>query len=325
MTSLSVFQDRINQELGKAIPKDSQPKELYESMAYTLELGGKRMRPALLLLSCELFGGKIEQAINAALAIELFHNFTLVHDDIMDKAPLRRGKQSVHKKWNESIAILSGDALQVKAVEYLSKTDVKILPELFEIFNKTAMQVCEGQQMDMNYENVDRITAAQYIQMIGLKTAVLLAASLQMGALIGGARKEDAERLYKFGKCLGIAFQLQDDILDVYGDKQKFGKQVGGDIISNKKTYLLLKARDLANPYIEEELSNWIYAPHFDSQEKVTAVTRIYDLLGVRKLAESEVLHYHKRAMEYLHEIPVSEEKKKPLIEFAQQLVVRDN
>jgi geranylgeranyl diphosphate synthase, type II len=324
---INSYQERIAKEIEKFAKQveTQHPKELYAPVNYILSLGGKRMRPALVLAGCELFGGDIERSIHAALAVEVFHNFTLVHDDIMDKAPLRRNKPTVHKKWDDGIAILSGDAMLVQAYQLLCKTGSPVLPQLLEVFSKTAIQVCEGQQLDMNYEKAQRISIPQYLHMIQLKTAVLLAASLKMGALIGNAREEDAQHLYDFGSNIGIAFQLQDDILDVYGD-ERFGKQVGGDIISNKKTWLLLKALEMSagNRYMQEELQQWLFAPDFDPKDKVNAVTDIYNFLGVRKLAEKEMARFYERGLKHLSEIPVSDEIKRPLIDFAESLMARE-
>lgn len=327
MDKISSYQEKIAGEIEKFTKQveAQHPKELYAPVSYILSLGGKRMRPALVLAGCELFGGEADKAMYAALAVEVFHNFTLVHDDIMDKAPLRRNMPTVHKKWDEGIAILSGDAMLVQAYQLLCRTGSPVLPQLLDVFSKTAIQVCEGQQLDMNYEKAHKISIPQYLHMIQLKTAVLLAASLKMGALIGGAREEDAQHLYEFGNNVGIAFQLQDDILDVYGD-ERFGKQVGGDIISNKKTWLLLKALEMSagNRYMTEELQQWIFAPSFEPQEKVRAVTEIYNFLGIRKLAEKEMLRFYERGLKHLSEIPVSDELKKPLVRFAESLMVRE-
>jgi geranylgeranyl diphosphate synthase type II len=244
----------------------------------------------------------------------------------MDKAPLRRGKPTVHVKWNDNIAILSGDAMMVKAYQELCKTDIDLLPFLLDIFSDTAAKVCEGQQLDMNYENLHKVSIPLYIKMIELKTAVLLGGALKMGAIIGGAREEDAQRLYNFGKNLGIAFQLQDDILDVYADAEKFGKQKGGDIIANKKTYLLLKAMEMveSNRFMKEELQLWIAAPQFDAKEKVEAVTNIYNFLNVKELARKEMQKHYTAAIECLIDIPISDEKKNWLIAFADSLMVRE-
>src|SRR5476651_554712 len=264
----------------------TQPPDLYEPISYILSIGGKRMRPALLLMACDLFGGDVNKAVKAALAIEVFHNFTLMHDDIMDKAPLRRGKVTVHERWNPNIAILAGDAMMVEANKLMLQVDDNILRKVMDVFNDTATGVCEGQQFDMSFESRDRVSADEYINMIRLKTSVLLGGALKIGALIGGANDKDADLIYTFGEQLGIAFQLQDDILDVYGDPDKFGKQVGGDIISNKKTWLLIRALELATGSQKTELDNWIGLKQLDNAEKVTAVTAIYNTLNIRGQAE---------------------------------------
>jgi geranylgeranyl diphosphate synthase, type II len=324
LTSLTSLRELIEKELMEA-SGDARlhPEELYAPITYTLSLGGKRTRPLLVLVGCEMFGGDLQSAIHPALAIELFHNFTLLHDDLMDKAPLRRNKPTVHEKWNQNVAVLSGDAMFVKSYQQLCQCDPQLLPKLLEIFNDTALKVCEGQQLDMNYETSHKVSIPQYLKMIELKTAVLLGASLKIGALAGKAREEDAEHLYQFGKNIGIAFQLQDDLLVVYADIDNFGKQQGGDIISNKKTFLLLKSLELANNYLKEELNNWIYAKEFVKEEKVDAVMRIYDFLGIKNLTEKETYKYYERAIEHLNKIPVSEEAKSPLISLTKNLMIR--
>ena len=325
MNTIKKYQELIEEALqGKSY--GANPKELYAPIEYIMSLGGKRMRPVLVLMACDLFDGDIGKALHPALAIELFHNFTLVHDDIMDKAPMRRNQPTVHQKWNDNIAILSGDAMMVRAYQELCKAETAMLPELLEVFSDTAVKVCEGQQFDMNYETVAKVSIPQYIKMIELKTAVLLGGALKIGAIIGKAREEDAQRLYNFGKHTGIAFQLQDDILDVYADAQKFGKQKGGDIIANKKTYLLLKAMEMAesNRYMKEELQQWIAAPHFDAKEKVEAVTNIYNFLNVKELARNEMKKHFELAIACLKEIPANEEKKNALIAFAESLMIRE-
>lgn len=329
VNSTQQFQQLINSGIEKFCSSlNGKPAELYEPLKYILSLGGKRMRPLLSLLACDLFDGNVSDALNPALGIELFHNFSLIHDDIMDNAPLRRNKPTVHQKWNSNIAILSGDAMLVKAYELISASgcDPGRKIEVLKIFNETALKVCEGQQLDMNYEKLPSVAIAQYIKMIELKTAALLGGALKMGAVIGGARPEDADRMYEFGKNIGIAFQLQDDILDVYADEGKFGKQKGGDIIANKKTFLLLKSIELAklNPYKKEELQQWIYAPSFDPQQKVEAVTAIYDFLNVRKLANEEVAGYYNKGIELFNELPCDESKKKNVLKLVESLINRE-
>lgn len=325
MDTIIGYQQQIEQAL-KDKKYGSNPKELYEPIDYVMSLGGKRMRPVFVFVGCDFFGGDTSKAMHAALAIELFHNFTLVHDDIMDKAPLRRNQHTVHEKWNANIAILSGDTLIIKAYQELCKYDTKILPELLEIFNDTAIKICEGQQLDMNYEKLPTISIPQYLKMIELKTAVLLGGSLKIGALVGGADESNAQLLYEFGKHIGIAFQLQDDILDVYADTEKFGKQKGGDIIANKKTYLLLKAMEMAgsNRYLKEELQQWIHAPEFVPHEKVEAITSVYNFLNIKELAHAEMKKQYETALTFLKNIPVDEIKKQKLIAIADSLMVRE-
>ncbi len=325
MNSILDYQQQIEQALANK-KYGSTPKELYEPIEYLMSLGGKRMRPVFVFVGCDLFEGDTSKAIHPALAIELFHNFTLVHDDIMDNAPLRRNQPTVHEKWNENIAILSGDALMVKAYQELCKVDTTILPQLLDIFSATAIMVCEGQQLDMNFEKLPKVSIPQYIKMIELKTAVLLAASLKIGALMGGADEKNAQLLYEFGKHIGIAFQLQDDILDVYASTEKFGKTKGGDIIANKKTFLLLKAMEMAesNRYLKEELQQWIYAPQFDPKEKVEAISSIYNYLNIKELARKAMKEHYDIALTFLHKIPVSEAKKNNLIAIADSLMDRE-
>lgn len=318
----------LQQIIDKAVKETNypaEPKELYEPISYLMSLGGKRLRPALVLMAADLFNGNIDDALSPALAVELFHNFTLMHDDIMDKAPLRRGKPTVHAKWGEAVAILSGDVMFVKAYQMMIQVKPNILSQVLEIFNQTATGVCEGQQIDMNFESRDEVTIPEYVEMIRLKTAVLLGGALKIGALIGEASETDAQHLYNFGENLGIAFQLQDDILDVYGDPEKFGKQVGGDIISNKKTYLLIKALELAKGDVLKELNNWLSLKNFNPEEKVKAVRCIYDQLGIRKLSDSTMQSYASVALTEFELIKVNQENKEVLLEFAEMLVGRQH
>ena len=322
MKELIRYQDYFEDALGR-LDFPPEPAELFEPIRYTLAMGGKRMRPVLVLLGAELMGGKLEDAQNAALAIEVFHNFTLLHDDIMDEAPLRRGMATVHTKWNSNIAILSGDVMLVEAYKLISKTPTSVLPEILNVFNKAATDVCEGQQWDMNFEGQDDVNLSDYLNMIRLKTAVLLGAALQIGALCANAEKQDAQNLYEFGCHLGIAFQLQDDILDVFGDPEIFGKQAGGDILSNKKTYLKLRALEKASTDQSSELKNWYSSKVFDSVEKVTAVTQLFENLNVREDAEMEMRRHYEIALNSLHNVHGSESHKAVLEHFAQELLVR--
>lgn len=328
MSTTEHLQQLINKRVGKfCADLNKQPAELYEPISYVLSLGGKRIRPLLTLLATDLFDGDVNTALDPSLGIELFHNFSLIHDDIMDNAPMRRNKPSVHQKWNANIAILSGDTMLVKAYELLCNSTLtpECKLEVLKIFNETSIKVCEGQQVDMNYEKLQSVTIAQYTKMIELKTAALLSGALKIGAVIGNAKVEDANRIQEFGRNIGIAFQLQDDILDVYGEKEKFGKQKGGDIIANKKTFLLLKSFELSklNPYKKEELQQWVYAPQFDSSQKVEAVTAIYDFLNIRKIAQDEMMNYYNKGIKLLTDIPVNESKKNNLIRLIESLINR--
>lgn len=327
------FQHTINEEIERFSSEISiPPAELYEPIRYMLSLGGKRIRPLFVLMACDLLEGKTENAIHAALAVELFHNFTLVHDDIMDNAPLRRNKPTVHSKWNSSTAILSGDVMMVKAYQLIGRSNLSpdIHNSVLTAFNEMAIKVCEGQQWDLNYEQLYRISIPQYFKMIELKTAVLIAACVKIGALIGGAKEEDAKYLYEFGKNTGMAFQLQDDLLDVYGQEEKFGKQKGGDIIANKKTFLMLKTSDIvsSNPYMREELDQWMGIKTLnekDSSEKVRAVTRIYDFVNIKKITEEEINAYHQKAVVALEKLSAPVEKKRVLIAFTSALLQRES
>ncbi len=291
------------QQLPEHIGTGGAPQELYEPITYILSLGGKRIRPLLSLLAYGLYKNDPESILSQSAAIEVFHNFTLMHDDIMDDAPLRRGKATVHEKWNPNIAILSGDVMLVKAYELLLDTEPNLLKEIIHLFNKTAAEVCEGQQFDMNFEAYDTVSEADYINMIRLKTAVLLGFSLQMGALLAGAEKSDAQKLYDFGMNIGIGFQLKDDLLDVFADQAKFGKQVGGDIISNKKTFLLIKALELAEGENAKSLNYWLEQKEFDKEEKVNAVKEIYRALGIKSLTEKKMHSYFQAGFEQYDQI----------------------
>jgi geranylgeranyl diphosphate synthase type II len=324
MKQLTELQLLINDAVGK-LSYPAYPADLYEPISYILSIGGKRMRPALLLLACDLFGGDVDKAIEPALAIEIFHNFTLMHDDIMDKAPLRRGKATVHEKWNANVAILSGDAMMVEANRMMMKVDDSILRKVLDVFNDTATGVCEGQQIDMSFEQRNDVSIEEYINMIRLKTAVLLGGALKIGSIIGGAALTDAQLIDAFGVNLGIAFQLQDDILDVYGDPEKFGKQVGGDIISDKKTFLLIRALELAKDNQAQTLNHWLNITEFDNAEKVKVVTEIYNELDIRQHAEQAMQTYADKAFAALDAINLPEDHKQYLRDFADGLLVREN
>ena len=323
MTSdLQALVNQINTRLD-SLEYGKEPAELYDPIQYIMSLGGKRLRPVLVLLSYSLFKDDYQKILDPAIAVEVFHNFTLMHDDIMDKAPLRRGKQTVHEKWNESTAILSGDVMLVQAYELLLDTDAD-LRAIIKDFNATAAGVCEGQQLDMNFESLPTVSENEYINMIRLKTAVLLGYSLKLGAILAGRTAEEANALYEFGVDIGIGFQLKDDLLDVYADQAKFGKQVGGDIISNKKTFLLLKALELANPEQKAELQSWINKVHFNPSDKVEAVKEIYAQLGIRELTRSKMQEYYDKGFAALHHLDLSQERKQPMIDFTNYLINRE-
>ena len=323
MHSTSELADIIKSEIEN-LKFDLTPIELYEPIGYTMSLGGKRLRPVLVLMACEMFGGSISKAIYPALGIELFHNFTLIHDDLMDNAPIRRNKPTVYKKWNANIAILSGDAMFAKAYELVAKTDNDSLQRILSVFTQTAIEVCEGQQYDMNYETMNNITIADYIKMIRLKTAVLIAASLKVGALIAGASEEDANSLYKFGENVGLTFQLQDDLLDVYSDVDKFGKTTGGDIVTNKKTYLYLKAFELAQGSDLETLNYYFSTTSIDNIEKINAITAIYNKLNIKQHTKDMMSHYYSQSIECLSKISLDDSEKIFLRKIADDLMDRE-
>lgn len=301
------------------------PNGLYDPIAYVLSMGGKRLRPALVLLACQLFDERIEKALYPALGFEVYHNFTLLHDDVMDKADMRRGKPTVHKKWDENTAILSGDAMIIKAYQLLAKCDASVFKSVFDAFSEAALGVCEGQQYDMEFESRTDVKLTEYLEMIRLKTAVLLAGALKAGALCGGASEKDADLIYKYGIGIGIAFQIKDDLLDVYGDEKKFGKAIGGDIFCNKKTFLLITALEKADESSRKELMAWIAKEQFDRAEKVKAVTAIYDKLDVRTDAEKAMREYYESAITALDMIAVSKTVKQPLYDLAENLLYRED
>ncbi len=319
------FLSLINKTLAEIKYGDS-PAELYDPISYIMSLGGKRMRPIATLMACQLFDPAWQKAIKPAIAVEVFHNFTLMHDDIMDGAPLRRGKPTVHEKWNRDIAILSGDVMLVAAYELMGEVPEKHLKKVLKRFNKTAAEVCEGQQLDMNFATQNNVTEADYINMIRLKTSVLLGFALELGAIIADQADEVSHSLFEIGVNLGLGFQLKDDILDVYGDPEKFGKQVGGDIIENKKTWLMLKAFELsAGKEIGHELKTWIDKKNFDPADKVAAVTAIFNELGIKELAENEMNGYFNTGFGGIDRLKCDFEKKKPLIAFGEYLLGREH
>jgi geranylgeranyl diphosphate synthase, type II len=309
----------INQKYGK------QPVSLYEPIRYLMALGGKRLRPMLTLLSYSLYKKNAKAILPYAVAVEAFHNFTLMHDDIMDKAPLRRGKATVHEKWNTNTAILSGDVMLVKVYEMLLKIDDHMLKTILQAFNKCASEVCEGQQWDMEFEMQRNITELQYLNMIKLKTAVLLGFSLELGARLAGANKKDCKSLNEFGVSIGMGFQLKDDLLDAFGDAKKFGKRVGGDIIANKKTFLLIKALELSNGKQKQNLEYWLGLKKFNKTEKIKAVKDIYDDLGIATLTEKKISNYFTKGFSRLKDLDCSEPAKARLIDFTEQLIGRES
>lgn len=306
----------IEKEISK-LPLGSDPKSLYDPIRYIMKLGGKRLRPLLVLTAYNLYRNDVEKVVKYAAAVEAFHNFTLMHDDIMDKAPLRRGKPTVHEKYNANTAILSGDVMLVKVYDMFLSLPGQQLKDVLGLFNRTAAEVCEGQQMDMDFETMKKVSEKQYLEMIRLKTAVLLGFSLEFGALLAGASDEDRKALYDFGVNIGVGFQLMDDLLDVYGDQKKFGKAVGGDIVSNKKTYLLIKALERKKP----DLNKWLSAKKFDKKKKVAAVTKIYDSLNIRELTQQKADEYFEEGYKSLERL--NNPKKGQLISFAQSLAAR--
>lgn len=325
MNDYKKFLEIINSEIDRVGKNDftKEPKNLYEPIKYTLESGGKRIRPVLCLMAAEMFGEDYQNCINTALGIEIFHNFTLVHDDIMDKSDKRREKNTVHKQWNENIGILSGDAMTALSLFYLIKTK-KNLEKILDIFTKVALEVCEGQQYDMDFESTLDVSENQYLEMIRLKTAVMLAASLKSGAVLANANEEETEKLYDLGVNLGIAFQLQDDLLDVFGDPQKFKKTLCCDIVDNKKTYLLIKALSLANQTQKKELTNWFTIETFDKEDKITAVKNIYKELDIEHITNQKIESYFREANRIFESLNVAAEKKQFLKEGIDMLKGRE-
>jgi len=315
---------KVNAALD-ALPYDRQPMSLYEPVRYVLSLGGKRIRPVLMLMAYNLYREQPDSIMMQALAVETYHNFTLLHDDLMDNADMRRGKTTVHKRWDANKAILSGDGMFALAYHYLAQCDEQYLPQILKLFTITALEICEGQEYDMAFETRNDVKEEEYIEMIRLKTSVLLACSLKMGALLGGASAEDANLLYKCGEQIGLAFQLQDDLLDVYGDSKVFGKAIGGDITENKKTYMLINALDRANEAQRAELMKWIEARDFDRKEKISAVTRLYDAIGIRQLCEDKINFYFSEAHKYLDKVSVSEDLKAALRQYMNQMLNRQS
>lgn len=310
---------------------DRQPQSLYEPIKYVLSLGGKRIRPILMLLAYNMYKEDIEAVIPCACGIETYHNFTLLHDDLMDNADMRRGKETVHKKWNANMAVLSGDTMLVTAFSRMAECDAKHMPDVIRLFTKTALEIDEGQQYDIEFESRNDVCEEEYIEMIRLKTSVLLACAMQIGAILADASKEDRHNLYMFGEKLGFSFQLQDDYLDVYGDPKVFGKNIGGDIIENKKTFMLINATKLAEGDDKAELEKWcsfsaeqVMTGDCDRNEKIKAVTGIYDKLGIGKLAKQRMEAYYQEALSHLDAVSVPESNKAQLREFAANMMKRE-
>ena len=313
------IQDRIAN-----IDWNREPYGLYAPIAYTMEAGGKRVRPQLVVIACELFGGNPEEVASAAMALEVFHNFTLLHDDVMDQAEVRRGRPTVHVKWNQSTAILSGDQMLIEAYKLLASVNADKLPKVLHLFNKMATEICEGQQYDVDFETQEQVTLEEYLKMIRLKTAVLLATALQIGAYVAGANEEQQEALYQFGINIGLAFQIQDDILDVWGDPATFGKAVGGDICCNKKTFVLLSALMMADDEQRKALNDWFAQLLEENTEKITSVKNIYNALGVRASCERVVEEYTNSALAILNTLPQNDATDK-LRALAMKLYARNN
>jgi geranylgeranyl diphosphate synthase, type II len=323
MSSVTTMLATIEQEIKKQ-HFGSSPQSLYDPIHYIMALGGKRLRPLLAMLSYSLYKADPKKIVKYATAVEVFHNFTLLHDDIMDKAPLRRGKPTVHEKWNTNTAILSGDVMQVKVYDQFLDLDGKLLKEVLKAFNQCATEVCEGQQWDMEFESITKVTEQQYIEMIKLKTAVLLGFSLELGALLASAPAKERKALKQFGINIGIGFQLKDDLLDVYADKAKFGKQVGGDIIANKKTYLLIKAQEKATGKDKKALEAWLSAKKFNSRKKVEAITTLYDRLNIQQITELKIKSYFKKGFKKLDALKNAPQKEQ-LIKFTNDLINRQS
>jgi geranylgeranyl diphosphate synthase type II len=319
MKTFQTYLDTVNQAIA-AIPYPEQPSQLYEPIAYHMALGGKRVRPVLVLMACDALGGEEDIALDAALGVEMFHNFTLLHDDVMDNADVRRGKPTVHRRWNSNTAILSGDTMLTLATQFIARTGNKAVMDLF---NKTAIEIYEGQQWDMDFEDRNDVTVDEYINMIRLKTSVLLGCALKTGALLADGTEEDCDTLYEAGVNMGLAFQLQDDLLDVWGDPKTFGKEIGGDIMNNKKTFLLINAMRLATGDDADELRHWLNDPYTTRDDKVPAVTALYERLGVRQLAQDVIAEYNARAVESFNRVKISDEDKQAFIDLANRLAGR--
>ena len=324
MYSAEELLKKVNEAL-EALPYDRKPETLYAPIKYVLSLGGKRVRPVLMLLAYNLFKDDPERIMTQAIGLETYHNFTLLHDDLMDNADMRRGHETVHRKWDPNQAILSGDTMLLQAFGRIGACEADKMKDVFNTFLTTTYEIDEGQQLDVEFETRNDVKEEEYIEMIRLKTSVLLACAVKIGAILAGASKADQENLYKFGEQVGLAFQLQDDLLDVYGDPKVFGKNIGGDITSNKKTYMLINAVNRANEAQRKELMGWIEAKTFDREEKVKAVTRLYDEIGIRQLCEEKMEACYAVAKECLAKVSVSEERKAELSAYAAAMMHRQS
>ena len=322
MLTATEIQEKVNAYIA-SLPYERKPKSLYDPIEYVLAAGGKRIRPSFVLMAYNLFHDDVDRILPVATALETYHNYTLLHDDLMDKADMRRGRPTVHKKWDDNTAILSGDTMLVLAYEHLAKCDTKYLKPALDLFTETALEVSEGQQFDMEFETRNDVAEEEYIEMIRLQTSVLLACALKMGAVVAGASDTDANALYAFGEKVGLAFQLQDDLLDVYGDPKVFGKAIGGDITSNKKTFMLINAFNRADAGTRAELERWTTATEFDPAEKIAAVTEIYNRLGIDKLAEQRIKEYFEQSRQHLDELSVSDDRKAVLREYTERMMNR--
>ena len=316
--------EKVNTFIDK-LAYNREPKSLYDPIKYVLSLGGKRIRPVLMLLGYNLWKDDPERILMPAVAVETYHNYTLLHDDLMDNADKRRGHDTVHKKWDANTAILSGDAMLVVAYQRLASVDQTKLKPVLDLFTETALEIDEGQQFDIDFENRSDVKEEEYIEMIRLKTSVLLACALKIGAILANAPVTDAEALYKFGEQLGLAFQLQDDLLDVYGDPKVFGKEIGGDIMCNKKTFMLINAFNRANDAQLKELQKWCSGEKFDRKEKVAAVTHLYDEIGIRQLCEAKIEYYFEESKKWLDKVSVPEERKAQLRAYINQMMKRES
>ncbi|MBE6335271.1 MAG: polyprenyl synthetase family protein [Lentimicrobiaceae bacterium] len=323
MTKVESIQELINKYIDNQ-HFDGNPSELYEPIEYILRQGGKRMRPTLCLLACDLFGGNIDDCLTPAVAAEIFHNFTLVHDDIMDQAPLRRGMETVYHKWNSDIALLSGDTMLIKAFQYVLNTNKLYSHQVFAELCKVAIEVCEGQQYDLNFETQDNVSLDAYLKMIRLKTAVLLGSVLKIGAIVAQANEKDTENIYNFGIDLGMAFQLQDDIFDCYGDVKVFGKMTGGDIADNKKTYLYLKALELASEEDKATLRELFKMPKGRDEKKIQTVLNIYSKYDVKNIVTKLMTEYYEQSLQHLDNIDLPAERKETLKTYAEYLYKRN-